>query len=59
LAEAMVFGDHWNDIEMIKGVGIGVSMGNGKEETKQAADFVTASNNEDGIAKALRHFQLI
>jgi hydroxymethylpyrimidine pyrophosphatase-like HAD family hydrolase len=55
----MVFGDHWNDIEMIKGVGIGVSMGNGKEETKQAADFVTASNNEDGIAKALRHFQLI
>lgn len=59
LAEAMVFGDHWNDIEMIKGVGIGVSMGNGKEETKQAADFVTANNNEDGIEKALRHFQLI
>ncbi|WP_414842182.1 HAD-IIB family hydrolase [Enterococcus saccharolyticus] len=59
LSEAMVFGDHWNDIEMIKGVGIGVSMGNGMEETKQAADFVTTSNNEDGIEKALRHFQLI
>ncbi|MGX7197038.1 Cof-type HAD-IIB family hydrolase [Enterococcus olivae] len=59
LSETMVFGDHLNDIEMIQGVGIGVAMGNGMKETRKAADYVTASNNDDGIAKALLHFQLI
>ena len=59
LSEAMAFGDHLNDIEMLQGVGVGVSMGNGTPETKAAADFVTDSNNEDGIEKALRHFNLI
>lgn len=57
--EVMAFGDHQNDIEMIKGVGIGVAMGNGKTVTKEAADYVTASNNLDGIAKALAHFEII
>ncbi|KAF1303780.1 HAD-IIB family hydrolase [Candidatus Enterococcus willemsii] len=59
LSEAMAFGDHLNDIEMLQGVGIGVSMGNGMQEVKVTADYVTASNNEDGIEKALKHFQLI
>ena len=59
LEEAMVFGDHANDIEMIAGVGVGVSMGNGITETKEVADYVTATNDEDGIAKGLAHFHLI
>lgn len=57
--EAMAFGDHQNDIEMLKGVGLGVAMGNGKRAAKEAADYVTGSNNLDGIAKALEHFDII
>ena len=41
MEEIMAFGDHYNDIEMLKGVGIGVAMGNAKIEVKHAADFVT------------------
>ena len=57
--EVIAFGDHQNDIEMLKGVGIGVAMGNGKRAAKEAADYVTTSNNLDGIAKALAHFEII
>lgn len=48
-----------NDIEMLKGVGIGVAMGNAQIEVKHAADFVTQSNEEDGIYEGLKHFGLI
>ncbi len=59
LSETMAFGDHLNDIEMLQGVGVGVCMGNGMLETQEVADFVTASNDDDGIEKALLHYQLI
>ncbi|HIY58453.1 MAG TPA: Cof-type HAD-IIB family hydrolase [Candidatus Tetragenococcus pullicola] len=57
--ETMVFGDHFNDIEMIQGVGIGIAMGNAMKETKEAADYVTLSNDDEGIIKALQHFKII
>ena len=44
---------------MLKGVGIGVAMGNAQIEVKHAADFVTQSNEEDGIYEGLKHFGLI
>ena len=59
MEEIMAFGDHYNDIEMLKGVGIGVAMGNAQIEVKHAADFVTQSNEEDGIYEGLKHFGLI
>jgi Cof subfamily protein (haloacid dehalogenase superfamily) len=59
LAETMAFGDHLNDIEMLEGVGIGVAMGNAQAELKAHADYVTTSNQKDGIASALTHFQVI
>lgn len=58
-AEVMAFGDHFNDISMLTGVGIGVAMGNGMVATKEAADYVTDTNNHDGIVKALRHYGVI
>lgn len=58
-SQAMAFGDGENDIDMIKYVGIGVAMGNGKDELKRAADYVTSSVDEDGIENALIHFGLI
>ncbi len=57
--ETMAFGDGENDIEMLKFAGIGVAMGNATDEVKEAADYVTESVDEDGIANALRHFGLI
>ncbi|MBR0318759.1 MAG: Cof-type HAD-IIB family hydrolase [Spirochaetia bacterium] len=58
-SEIMAFGDGDNDIDMLKLAGIGVAMGNGTEGAQAAADYVTASVDDDGIAKALRHFGLI
>lgn len=57
--EIIAFGDGENDLEMLKFAGIGVAMGNAEPEVKQAADYVTADVDEDGIAKALHHFELI
>ncbi|MBM7709715.1 Cof-type HAD-IIB family hydrolase [Enterococcus lemanii] len=59
LSETMAFGDHLNDIEMLKVVGIGVAMGNGQEETKASADYITDSHDADGIEKALRYYKII
>ena len=57
--ETMAFGDGDNDVEMLEFVHLGVAMGSGRKKTKEVADYVTASVEEEGIAKALRHFQLI
>ncbi|MBQ8507563.1 MAG: HAD family phosphatase [Clostridia bacterium] len=51
--EVISFGDAENDIPMLRAAGVGVAMGNAAEDVKAAADMVTLSNNEDGIAFAL------
>ena len=51
--EVISFGDAENDIPMLRAAGMGVAMGNSTEAVKQAADMVTLSNNDDGIAAAL------
>lgn len=58
-SETMAFGDGENDAEMLAFVQVGVAMGNAKESAKHAADYVTSSVDEDGIAKALEHFGLL
>ena len=55
----IAFGDGGNDTSMIKNAGIGVAMGNALDMLKQDADYTTSSVDEDGIMKALRHFNLI
>lgn len=59
LEETMAFGDGGNDIEMLRHAGIGVAMGNAREEVQQAADYVTDSVDNDGVFKALKHFELV
>ena len=51
--EVISFGDAENDIPMLQAAGMGVAMGNAAEPVKAAADYVTLSNNDDGIAAAL------
>ncbi len=58
-SEVMAFGDGENDMDMIKFAGIGVAMGNAGDAVKAVADYVTDTVDNDGLAKALRHFGLI
>lgn len=53
LAETMAIGDSYNDLSMFKRAGRAVAMGNADEAIKAQADFVTATNNENGVAKAI------
>ena len=55
----MAFGDGYNDISMMSYAGLGIAMGNAQEVVKKAADYVTLSNDEDGIAAALEHFHML
>ena len=52
-AQVISFGDAANDIPMLREAGMGVAMGNAADAVKAAADMVTLSNNDDGIAAAL------
>lgn len=56
--EVMAIGDSYNDLEMIAFAGIGVVMGNAREEIKARADYITSSNDEDGVAEAVEKFVL-
>lgn len=56
--EMIAFGDSGNDLEMLQTAGIGVAMGNAEREAKEIADYVTGTNNENGIMKALQKFCL-
>lgn len=51
--EVIAFGDNFNDLDMLEHAGLGVAMGNAPVEIQQAANRVTATNNEDGLAIVL------
>jgi Cof subfamily protein (haloacid dehalogenase superfamily) len=56
-SEVMAFGDAPNDLTMIEFAGLGVAMGNACPELKAAANTVTLTNDDDGIAHMLaQHF---
>ena len=54
----MALGDGGNDLSMIQAAEIGVAMDNGLESVKAAADFITGTNDEDGVAAAIEKFVL-
>lgn len=57
--ETIVFGDANNDIHMFEKAAISVAMGNASHDAKEAASYITTNVTDDGIVKALRHFDLI
>ena len=59
ISETMAFGDGGNDISMLLKAGIGVAMGNANDNVKAMANYVTSSADDDGIYKALKHFEVI
>ena len=56
--ELMCCGDAPNDIQMLEFAGLGVAMGNAWGDTKEHADYVTGTNDEDGVAQAVEKFVL-
>lgn len=56
--EIIACGDAGNDLSMVKYAGLGVAMENATPEVKEAANFITTSNDEDGIAKVIEKFIL-
>ena len=54
----MAMGDAENDVEMIQLAGVGVAMGQAAQNVKDAADFVTTTCDEDGVAVAIERFVL-
>ncbi|GFP74709.1 sugar-phosphatase [Clostridium fungisolvens] len=56
--EVICIGDHENDIHMIQYAGLGVAMGNAVDSLKNAADYITKSNEENGVAHVIEKFIL-
>ncbi|ADQ14614.1 Cof-type HAD-IIB family hydrolase [Halanaerobium hydrogeniformans] len=56
--QLVAIGDRNNDLEMIKYAGVGVAVSSGEKILKDAADYITTSNNEDGVAEYIEKFIL-
>lgn len=56
--DLICIGDGFNDKSMIEFAGLGIAMENAKQEVKDVADFITKSNNDDGVAFAIEKFIL-
>ena len=56
--EIIACGDAGNDLSMVKFAGLGVAMENATDDVKQAADYITLSNDKDGIAHVVNKFIL-
>ena len=56
--ETIAVGDGYNDLSMIRYAGLGVAMANAAREVQDAADYITYSNQEDGVAHVVEKFIL-
>lgn len=57
-SEVIAIGDNYNDINMLEFAGLGIAMGNAPEDVKKCAKAITCTNDEDGVAEALRRYIL-
>ncbi|ELK3677538.1 sugar-phosphatase [Vibrio fluvialis] len=57
-SQVICMGDAENDHHMLQYAGMGIAMANAMEETKRIADYITLSNDEDGVAAAIEKFAL-
>jgi Cof subfamily protein (haloacid dehalogenase superfamily) len=58
LEETMAIGDNFNDLSMLRMVGLSVAMGNAEDEIKRACAVVTGNNDQHGVARAIREWAL-
>lgn len=57
-SEIIGIGDNYNDYELLTTAGLGIAMGNSVEALKSVADYITLTNNEEGVRHALNKFVL-
>lgn len=57
--KTIAVGDNLNDLSMVQAAGIGVCVGNGVEELKQAADYVSLPSNKGGIAQIIARYGFV
>ncbi|QAA23120.1 Cof-type HAD-IIB family hydrolase [Sporolactobacillus terrae] len=57
--QTLAFGDNYNDVPMLRYAGVGVAMANAPMQVKGSADYITLSNDQDGIAAALERFSVL
>ena len=55
-SEIVAIGDNYNDADMLKYAGVGIAMGNAPDKVKLVSDFITLSNDEDGIVTAVNKY---
>ena len=55
--ETIAFGDGYNDLSLIEYCGYGVAMENAVDEVKERANYITLSNNDNGIAYCLKQLE--
>ncbi len=53
LKRTVAVGDYYNDVDMLRAVGVGIAVENACKEAKEAADYITVSNEENAIAKII------
>ncbi|MCA0755552.1 Cof-type HAD-IIB family hydrolase [Paenibacillus sp. N4] len=58
MSQVVAVGDSLNDIAAIREAGLGVAMGNAQEAVKEAADFITLTNDEHGVAEVIKRHVL-
>jgi Cof subfamily protein (haloacid dehalogenase superfamily) len=58
ISDVICIGDAGNDLHMIKYAGLGVAMGNAYPEVKEVADYITKTNEDDGVAHVIHKFIL-
>ncbi|WP_226527466.1 Cof-type HAD-IIB family hydrolase [Metabacillus niabensis] len=58
LSKVAAIGDNYNDYKMLKTAGLGIAMGNAPEKVKGAADVITDTNQQAGVAKAIKKYLL-
>lgn len=58
IKDTIAIGDSLNDLDILQEAGLSICMGNGADECKKIADFTTKDISDDGLAYALKHFNL-
>ena len=58
MEQVIAIGDSYNDLDMIELAGLGVAMENARPEVKEAADYITKSNNDHGVWEVFKKFVL-
>lgn len=59
IKDTIAIGDSLNDLDILQEAGLSICMGNGADECKKIADFTTKDISDDGLAYALKHFNLV